>query len=285
MLRRSKRTEMKENVLSGAELAAALAGDKKFRKQLLDGIGHAELARRRATDRIGIVATGRRLAADEELRRELAVAAANLRHAWSRLEKKRSTRGRKALFALVGVSGAAVAILPHSRHWLAERFSGVRDVAPTPRAVDEAIEVDVPVTTAYNQWTQFEEFPSFMEGVQQVRQLDDTRLHWVAKIGGHEAEWDAKILEQDPDRQISWISEDGKKTRGTVSFEPLGPARTLVRLSMSYQAEGVRETIGSAVGFDRRRIKGDLERFKELMESRGAESGGWRGTVSAGTAT
>jgi uncharacterized membrane protein len=122
-----------------------------------------------------------------------------------------------------------------------------------------------------------------MEGVEHVEQLHDTRLHWIAKVGGKTVEWDAKILEQHPDKQISWISEDGKKTRGTVTFEPVGESRTLIRLSMSYQAEGLTEALGSAVGLDERRVRGDLERFKELIESRGAESGAWRGEVSAGT--
>ena len=148
--------------------------------------------------------------------------------------------------------------------------------------IEKSIEVDCPVKTVYNQWTQFEQFPDFMDGVEQVRQLDDTRLHWVASIGGRRAEWDAKILEQHPDRQISWISEDGKKTRGTVSFEPRGDSRTLIRLSMSYQAEGVGEAVGSAAGLDARRVRGDLERFRDLVESQGAESGAWRGEVAAG---
>jgi uncharacterized membrane protein len=150
--------------------------------------------------------------------------------------------------------------------------------------IDESIEVAVPVKTAYNQWTQFEEFPLFMEGVDDVRQGDDTRLHWVATIGGQTAEWDAKILEQHPDTQISWISEDGKKTRGTVSFEPLGESKTLIRLSMSYQAEGPIEQLGSAAGLDAQRIRGDLKRFKDLIESRGSESGEWRGEIDAGKA-
>ena len=151
--------------------------------------------------------------------------------------------------------------------------------------IQKTIEVDVPVATAYNQWTQFEEFPQFMDGVEEVRQLGDTRLHWVASVGGHRAEWDAKILEQHPDRQISWISEDGKKTRGTVTFESLGEKQTLVRLSLGYQAEGFVEAVGSAAGLDRRRVEGDLERFKELIEGRGTESGAWREDISAGTTT
>jgi uncharacterized membrane protein len=122
-----------------------------------------------------------------------------------------------------------------------------------------------------------------MDGVDHVQQLDDTRLHWVATVAGRTAEWDAKILEQHPDRQISWISEDGKKTRGNVTFEPVGDDRTLVRLSMSYMAEGPVEQLGSAAGLDSRRIRGDLERFKELVETRGSESGAWRGEISAGT--
>jgi uncharacterized membrane protein len=150
------------------------------------------------------------------------------------------------------------------------------------RTIDESIEVNVPVSVAYNQWTQFEDFPLFMEGVEHVQQLDDSRLHWAATVAGRKAEWDAKILEQHPDRQISWISEDGKKTRGTVTFEPRGATQTLVRLSMSYQAEGPAEALGSAAGLDSRRVRGDLERFKELIETRGQESGAWRGEIEAG---
>jgi uncharacterized membrane protein len=149
--------------------------------------------------------------------------------------------------------------------------------------ITETIEVGVPVSTAYNQWTQFEDFPLFMEGVDHVQQLDDTRLHWVVSVGSWKAEWNAKILEQHPDREISWISEDGKKTRGTVTFEERGPSRTLIRLSMSYKAEGPMEAVGSTAGLDARRVHGDLERFKELIESRGVETGAWRSEVSAGT--
>ncbi|TML83110.1 MAG: SRPBCC family protein [Actinobacteria bacterium] len=151
----------------------------------------------------------------------------------------------------------------------------------TPRTIDESIEVSVPVSTAYNQWTQFEDFPLFMEGVDHVQQLDDTLLHWAATVAGKTNEWNAKILEQHPDRQISWISEDGKKTRGTVTFEPVGENKSRVRLSMSYQADPL-EAIGSTAGLDARRVRGDLERFKELIESRGSETGAWRGEDSAG---
>jgi len=122
-----------------------------------------------------------------------------------------------------------------------------------------------------------------MEGVEEVQQLDDARLHWVASIGGKRAEWYAKIIEQHPDKQVTWAGENGKTTRGTVSFEPLGADRTLVRLSMSYRPEGLRERVGSAAGLDARRVRGDLQRFKEMIESRGAETGAWRGDISSGT--
>src|SRR5918911_5707491 len=143
---------------------------------------------------------------------------------------------------------------------------GVNVSMPT---VQETIEVQQPVRTVYNQWTQFEDFPQFMEGVEEVRQLDDTLLHWAASIAGKRAEWEAKIVEQEPDRRITWESTDGKRTRGTVAFEEVNPNRTRIHLTMSYIAEGPLERAGSAAGLDARRIRGDLERFKELIESEG----------------
>jgi uncharacterized membrane protein len=209
----------------------------------------------------------------------------DLEAAWSRLEKKRSHRLRTSLLVVGAAGAAAAAIAPGSRRWLARRPGSFGVGGSQPQTIEAEVEVDAPIDTAYNQWTQFEEFPQFMEGVEEVRQLDDTRLHWVASVGGKRAEWDAKILEQHPDRQISWISEDGRKTRGTVSFESLGAARTLIRLSMSYQSQGVGETLGSAAGLDGRRVRGDLERFKQLLEGRGSETGEWRGHISAGRPT
>jgi uncharacterized membrane protein len=277
-------SEVKETAISAGELSAALARDTKFRKQLLAAIGHAESARQRAASRVGLVATAKQLADDEQFRQELRAASEDLRRAWSRVEKERSHRQRNTLLMVAGAGAATAAALPQSRRWLSKRLETL-NFAPVSkgRVIDEAIEVNVPLSTTYNQWTQFEEFPLFMEGVDNVQQLDDTLLHWAASIGGRSAEWDAKILEQQPDRQISWISEDGKKTRGTVTFEPLDDSRTLVRLSMSYMAEGPFERAGSAAGLDSRRIRGDLERFKELVESRGSEGGAWRGKISAGT--
>jgi uncharacterized membrane protein len=284
MFGRSRARALKESAVSGAELAAALGQDKKFRQQLLSAIGHGASARRRVARQIGMAALLSRLAADRELRRQIRQMALNAQTAWTRVEKKRSHRLRNFLILLGAGGAAAAAALPQSRRSVATRLSRLGlGGGSTPRTISESIEVGVPISTAYNQWTQFEDFPLFMEGVDDVQQLDDTRLHWAATIAGRQAEWDAKILEQHPDRQISWVSEDGKKTRGTVTFEERGETRTLIRLSMSYQAEGVGEAVGSAAGLDERRVRGDLERFKELIESRGTETGSWRGEVSAGT--
>jgi uncharacterized membrane protein len=282
MFGRSKTQAVKDNAASGTDLAVSLAQDKRFRKQLLSAVGHGAAARQRAASRIGLVAAVHRLGTDKELRSELRQMTENLQNAWTQVEKKRSHKLRNFLLVVGGIGTAAAALAPQARKKLT-KLSGVVGGDSMPRTITESIEVDVPVSTAYNQWTQFEDFPLFMEGVEHVEQLDDTRLHWIAKVGGKTAEWDAKILEQHPDKQISWISEDGKKTRGTVTFEPVGESRTRINLSMSYQAEGLTEALGSAVGLDERRVRGDLQRFKELVESRGAESGAWRGEVSAGT--
>jgi len=282
MFGRSKTQAVKDNAASGTDLAVSLAQDKRFRKQLLSAVGHGAAARQRAASRIGLVAAVHRLGTDKELRSELRQMTENLQNAWTQVEKKRSHKLRNFLLVVGGIGTAAAALAPQARKKLT-KLSGVVGGDSMPRTITESIEVDVPVSTAYNQWTQFEDFPLFMEGVEHVEQLDDTRLHWIAKVGGKTNEWDAKILEQHPDKQISWISEDGKKTRGTVTFEPVGESRTRISLSMSYQAEGLTEALGSAVGLDERRVRGDLQRFKELIESRGAESGAWRGEVSAGT--
>jgi uncharacterized membrane protein len=278
MFGRTKTQAVKDHAATSKEFALALSRDKKFRKQLLSAIGHGAKAKRRAAKRVGFLAAATRLANDKQLRRELERMTKNLQHAWTRVEvkQKRSHKFRNTMLVLGGGAAAAGAAL---------KLRGKQSANGTGiSTIDESIEVDVPVSTSYNQWTQFEEFPLFMEGVDDVQQRDDTRLHWVATIGGHTAEWDAKILEQHPDKQISWISEDGKKTRGTVSFEPIGEGKTLIRLSMSYQAEGALEQIGSAAGLDAKRVRGDLKRFKDLIESRGTESGEWRGEIDAGKA-
>jgi uncharacterized membrane protein len=151
--------------------------------------------------------------------------------------------------------------------------------------IEESIEVNVPVSTAYNQWTQFEEFPKFMEGVESVKQLDDTHIHWVAEIGGKRHEWDAEITEQKPDQRVAWKAVDGHYSSGSVMFEPIDETRTRVSVVMEHETEGMVEALGSALGADGRRVKSDLERFKELVETRGAETGAWRGEVEQGQRT
>lgn len=145
--------------------------------------------------------------------------------------------------------------------------------------IEKSIDVDVPVRQAYNQWTQFEEFPRFMEGVQQVRQLDDKRLRWRANVGGKEEEWDAEISEQIPDQRIAWHSTSGAENAGVVTFHHISDTTTRVMLQVDYDPEGFVENVGDAMGFVSRRIEGDLERFKEFIEGRGAETGAWRGEI------
>jgi uncharacterized membrane protein len=148
--------------------------------------------------------------------------------------------------------------------------------------IEQSIELDVPVSTAYNQWTQFEEFPSFMHGVKEVRQLDDTHLHWVAEIGGQREEWDAEITEQRPDERIAWKATGGKSNAGVVTFHRLDDQHSQITLQLEWESEGFIEKLGSAIGQDDRQVKDDLERFKKLVESRGVESGAWRGEVEQG---
>ena len=147
--------------------------------------------------------------------------------------------------------------------------------------IEQSIDVEVPVRTAYDQWTQFEEFPRFMEGVEEVRQLDDTHTHWRTKIAGKEKEFDAEITEQTPDQRIAWTSEAGAEHAGVVTFHRIDDGTTRVMLQLDYQPDGVAEKVGDKLGLVQRRVKGDLERFKQLIESRGpgGESGGWRGEV------
>ena len=145
--------------------------------------------------------------------------------------------------------------------------------------IEKTVEVDCPVRTVYNQWTQFEDFPKFMAGVKEVRQLDDTHVHWHAEIWGKDKEWDAEITEQEPDKRISWKSISGAPNAGTVRFEPLSSDRTRVRLVMAYEPEGAVENAGDAIGIFSQRVESTVKDFKEYIESRGRESGGWRGEV------
>ena len=147
--------------------------------------------------------------------------------------------------------------------------------------VEHSIDVKVPIRTAYDQWTQFEEFPRFMEGVKEIRQLDDTTTHWKASVGGVEREFDAKITEQTPDQRVAWSTLDSPGHAGVVTFHRLDDGRTKIMLQMDYAVDSALEKVGDALGLAKRRIKGDLERFKEMIEARGTEgeSGAWRGEV------
>ena len=151
--------------------------------------------------------------------------------------------------------------------------------------IEKHIDVDVPVRTAYNQWTQFESFPRFMEGVDQVRQLDDTHLRWRADVGGKTQEWNAVITEQAPDDRIAWRSTSGAENAGVVTFHRLGDSQTRVMLQFEYDPDGFAENVGNALGFMDRRVEGDLHRFKDFVEDHGAATGAWRGTVRQDNAT
>lgn len=151
--------------------------------------------------------------------------------------------------------------------------------------IEKSVEVGCPVRAAYNQWTQFEEFPRFMKGVKEVRQLDDTHVHWHAEIWGKDKEWDAEITEQVPDQKIAWRSTSGAPNNGIVRFEPLGADRTRVHLTMEYEPEGAMENIGDALGVMSGRLQNTVEDFKNFIEARGRETGGWRGEVHGGRKT
>ncbi len=148
--------------------------------------------------------------------------------------------------------------------------------------IEQSIDVNVPIHEAYNQWTQFETFPQFMQGVDEVRQLDDTHLHWSATIGGQHKEWDAEITEQQPDQRVAWTSRDGDQNAGSVDFHRISDDRTRVTLTMDVEPSGTLEKVGSAVGVPSGQVKDDLEHFKEFIESRGQATGAWRGEVDKG---
>ena len=145
--------------------------------------------------------------------------------------------------------------------------------------VEKSIEVDVPVRTAYDQWTQFETFPRFMSGVESIEQRSDTMTHWVTKVDGVRREFDAKITEQLPDERVAWTSVDGPTQAGVVTFHRLSEDRTKVMVQMDFEPEGLVENVGDRLGFVSRQVSGDLERFKEFIESEGRETGAWRGEV------
>ena len=148
--------------------------------------------------------------------------------------------------------------------------------------IEKSIDVEVPVRTAYNQWTQFEEFPRFMEGVREVTQLDDRRLRWRANVGGADKEWVSEITEQIPDERVAWTSRSGPWNAGVITFHRLDDNRTKAMLQLGYDPDGIVENLGDALGVVKMRVKGDLQRFKEFVESRGRETGAWRGEIKEG---
>jgi uncharacterized membrane protein len=147
--------------------------------------------------------------------------------------------------------------------------------------IQKSVDVGVPVSVAYDQWTQFEEFPQFMTGIVEVRQTDDTHLHWAADIDGERKEWDAEIVEQVPDRVIAWRSTGGLQNHGRVQFEPIDEG-TRVDVTIEYDPDGTKESLGALVGFDGRQVEKDIERFRDLVEAREVPTGAWRGTVESG---
>lgn len=149
--------------------------------------------------------------------------------------------------------------------------------------IHETIDVNVPVTTAYNQWTQFEDFPKIMDDVREVQQLDDTHVHWRAEVMGKDLEWDSEITEQVPDRKIAWRSMGGVKHAGAVEFEPVGADKTRILLHIDYEPEGMVEKTGDLLGTASRRARDELEHFKSFIEQRGHETGAWRGQVGHGS--
>jgi uncharacterized membrane protein len=144
---------------------------------------------------------------------------------------------------------------------------------------EATIDVDVPIRVAYNQWTQFEEFPMFMDGVERVVQRDDRTLDWTAEIAGQQREWTAEITDQTPDIRVAWKSVEGEHNAGAALFQPLGPDRTRITLRMDVEPQGPIDTIGANLGLLEGRVKGDLDRFKEFIESRGGATGAWRGEI------
>jgi len=288
-----RRYGRKDAVADAAESMARYATDRELRERLLRVTAAAIAARERAAHEFNRATTLARLARDPVLRRQLSEMATQMKKAQERAQRKRSRKLRTSLLALVGIGAAGAALVPSSRRWIVGRISGEpmsnaqqnASQGSVLKSIVEEIEVAVPVSTAYNQWTQFEEFPKFMEGVEDVRQIDDTLFHWATKVAGKHAEWDARIVEQQPDRRIVWESIDGTYTSGSVSFEPVGPERSRIHLQMRYRTDGVLEATGSGVGLDARRVRGDLQRFRELVEGHGFEAGAWRGEIHEGTAT
>jgi len=186
------------------------------------------------------------------------------------VEIEEDRNGRSKLLGLAAILGAGSMLLLDGKLQGRERGQ---------HSIHESVNLDVPVSTAYNQWTQFETFPAFMSSVEEVRQLDDTHLHWKATVAGKVKEWDAEITEQVPDQRIAWRSTSGAGNSGVVTFHPISGSRCRVELEMDFTPETLTEEVGGAVGGVKLTAKGNLRRFKKLVESHGKETGAWRGSV------
>jgi uncharacterized membrane protein len=162
----------------------------------------------------------------------------------------------------------------------APRGTGYEQLMTNANDITQSLDVDVPVSTAYNQWTQFETFPQFMNGVEEIRQIDDKHTHWKISIAGVTREFDAEITEQIPDERVAWRSTGGTEHAGVVTFHKLDAAKTRVTLQLDTEPEGVVEKAADKLGFTKRQAAGDLERFKKFIESQGSATGAWRGEVS-----
>ena len=181
---------------------------------------------------------------------------------------------------------ATIAALAAGGYWLRKKMGPAATQGTGQLSfAQDSIEVDVPISTAYNQWTQFEEFPRFMQDVEEVRQIDDTHLHWRATIAGKPVEWDSEITTQIPDRRISWRSTSGPPNTGAVTFDRVTENRTRITLRMSYRAPGIAEKVGDALGLVRAELSGNLHRFADFIQTRQRETGAWRGTVAAGVSS
>ena len=173
-----------------------------------------------------------------------------------------------------------VAALAVGGMMLSKQLKKNRSASGAGSSVIESIDIQVPVSTAYNQWTQFEEFPRFMDNVHEVRQRDDKHLHWRADVAGKEKEWDAEITEQITDQRIAWRSITGPHNAGVATFHKISDDSCRVTLQMDYEPETVAEKAGDMLGAVRMQLRSDMKRFKELLESRGHETGAWRGTIT-----
>ncbi len=201
-----------------------------------------------------------------------------------RLQRRLREPDAIAAVVVAGVGLAAACARLYLRREHAGPFSEDEERrSPRFETLEKVVEVDRPLRTVYDQWTQFEEFPRFMAGVKEVRQLDDSHLLWRAEVLGREKQWEAEITEQEPDTRISWKSVAGARNAGTVRFEPLGTDRTRVRLTMAYEPEDTTDNIGDALGALRLQVARSVQGFKDFIEGQKTETGAWRGTVSNST--